>query len=139
MKAPRITARSPEVQQQYDDARAKATLRYGDTPPCVFCSATKQQKALHTTETMLVLKNDYPYSRFDGLEVKNHLMIVPRRHHKSIGVFNDMERKEYLHLVAVYHARGYATMTRSSTDTHRSVPAHLHTHLFRYGAELVQE
>lgn len=136
MLEPRSTGRSTEIQQRYDHDHAIAKEKYGDNLPCVLCSSVQQKQAIHVSETMLVLRNDYPYAKFDGQIVREHLMIVPRNHKESIGLFTAVERTEYLHLLAIYSARGYATMTRSSTDKNRSVPAHFHTHLFRYDNNL---
>lgn len=85
---------------------------------------------------MVVTTNDYPYIQFDGMVVEEHLMLIPKRHEASMGGFTSAERREYLQLLALYHQKGYTSMTRSLTDTNRTVPEHIHTHLLRYGEPL---
>lgn len=127
----RITARSSEVQAKYDASRAALRLQYGSEGPCPFCNdATRNLVAEH--EGLYVLRNNFPYEVYDGRGVKEHLMIVPKKHSPQFSDFSDQVIKEYWRVLSEYHASGYSSMTRSATDSGRSVPGHLHTHLFLY-------
>lgn len=127
---PRRTMRAPEVQARYDEERKKTATLYGDNPPCPFCDNLGERIMLRETSTMIVVKNDFPYQVFDGLPVSHHILLVPRRHTAVLDDFDEQEIHDYWHLVSEYHLQGYSFMTRSAKSTNRSVPAHLHTHLF---------
>lgn len=131
MLGSKYTARTPEVQEAYDRHRTELWDLYGDNPPCPFCE-TGGRVILEETATMLVVRNDFPYESFDGQRILQHLMITPRRHIALLEDFNVDEEREYWQLMAVHHKKGFSSLTRSAIDTFRSVPEHLHTHLFFY-------
>jgi diadenosine tetraphosphate (Ap4A) HIT family hydrolase len=127
----RQTARSPEVQAAYDRLRERLYEEYGDNAPCPFCD-TDDRVVIDAAETMVVYRNDFPYEYLDGQLIQEHLLLVPRRHLGLLRDFTREERDDYWELLATYHQAGYSSLTRSATDTHRSVPLHLHTHLLLY-------
>lgn len=130
------TARTPEVQEAYDRHRIALWEQYGDNPPCPFCNL-EDREVIEEAKTLLVLKNDFPYESFENQKILHHYMIVPRRHISLFEDFTTAEQQEYWRLMASYHKRGYSSLTRSAIDVMRSVPAHLHTHLFFYLPEEV--
>lgn len=131
MKISRVSARLPEVQQAYIKHLTHLANRYGDEIPCTFCVAS-DRKIIEQLETMHVVVNDFAYAKFDGRSVTRHLMIVPKRHEALFGGFTQNEQAEYWSLMIKYHEAGFASMTRSAVDLYRSIPNHLHTHLFYY-------
>ena len=128
--------RAPEVEQKYADDRRKLREKYGDDIPCAMC-ARPRHTILHSTETMVVTVNDYPYSIFDRRAVAKHLLLTPKRHEASMANFTAAERRDYIDMMALYHEKGYASMTRSLIDTERSVPLHIHTHLMKYTGGII--
>ena len=126
----RKTSRHADVQHQYDEDKIALQQLYGDDIPCPFCAPDR--KRIEELKTMQVLYNDYPYEYFDGRYVKEHIMIVPRRHINLFDSYTAQEHEEYWQLFVKYQLLGYASLTRPVGDTHRSVPAHLHTHLLTY-------
>ncbi len=127
----RETRRSDDVQRKYDDDRAVLHKKHGDELPCPFC-ANMQRRKLESSDTMMVVRNDYPYEYFDGRYVKDHYMIIPRRHVNVTNSFTAREQQEYWQLLSKYQLLGYASFTRPVGDVVRTVPLHLHTHLFSY-------
>lgn len=127
----RLTARSQAMQEKYETHQASLRLEFGDDLPCPFCRLNNREIVEELGE-MLVLRNNFPYEVYDGRGIKEHLMIVPRRHLANFQDFTDEEFEAYWRLQSKYHVRGYSSMTRSAIDVHRSVPSHLHTHLFFY-------
>ena len=80
-----------------------------------------------------VAQNNFPYSVWDGCDVADHVMIVPKRHIEGVHVFTAAERQEFIDIVATYEARGYSFYARPPKSTQKSV-AHQHTHLIKnYG------
>ena len=128
------TARSPKVQGAYDRHRIELWDRYGGNPPCPFCKRG-DRVVVEETVSMLILENDFPYRSFEDQAVLRHYMIVPKRHTALFDGFTSEEQHEYWRLLAEYHKKGYSSLTRSAIDILRSVPEHLHTHLFFYLTE----
>lgn len=131
MTKKRITARSQQVQQQYDHDLAVESKQHSGKMPCPFCYLGSREK-VEQTATMVVLSNQYPYEYFDGRWVQQHYMIVPRRHLNRFSQFTQEEQQEYWSLLAQYQQAGYVSLTRADGDERRSVPLHLHTHLITY-------
>ena len=127
----RPTARHPEVQKRYDEDRHKLKEQYGDDVPCALCHV-ENHRLINAAKTMLVVENMYPYEFYDGRVIKDHYMIVPKRHVNSLTDFTRRERKDYWYLLCKYQDSGYASLTRPNGDTKRSVPHHLHTHLISF-------
>ena len=136
MKISRVIARDPKVQQAYHEHLARLDSQYGGNMPCPLCSAAERQ-VVEETDEMLVVVNDFPYNIYDGRSVLRHMMIVPKRHEPLFAGFSDKEKTEYWGLVVKYHEAGFANMTRSAVDAYRSIPDHLHTHLFYYADDQV--
>lgn len=127
------TSRAPHVQQAYDEWFRLRVERYKDTtPPCPFCGDFADHKIIERTRHMIVVENQFPYEEFDGKRVDKHYMIVPLEHADRLMVLPTEARAEYMDLYARYHEAGFSSFTRSVIDTSRSIPLHLHTHLFSY-------
>jgi diadenosine tetraphosphate (Ap4A) HIT family hydrolase len=127
----RETRRKYDIKQRYDEDRVRLRSQHDGVLPCAFCDS-RRRRQLESTETMMVVRNDYPYEYFDGRYIKDHFLIVPRRHVAVMNSFTPEERSEYQQLLSKYQLLGYANFTRSAGDEVRSVPLHLHTHLFSY-------
>lgn len=127
----RPTVRHPEVQKRYDEDRHKLEERYGDDVPCALCRV-ENHRLINAAKTMLVVENMYPYEYFDGRAVREHFMIVPRRHLNSLHDMTRRERKDYWNLLSQFQDSRYASLTRSNGDPKRTVPLHLHTHLISF-------
>lgn len=70
------------------------------------------------------------YDVFEGLKVKDHLMIVPKRHVESIDDFTKDEKLEAMDIMGSYEKQGYGMYARGLGNAHRSVQ-HQHTHLIK--------
>lgn len=127
------SGRSRAIQQRYDTHTQHMKEVYGAEIPCPFCSPlVSERRTIASTETMLVVENDFPYEFFDNREVSEHIMIVPRRHIGEYRDFSEEELQDYWRLIADYQSREYALFTRPVRDEMRSVPLHLHTHAVSY-------
>jgi len=97
--------------------------------PCEFCNfSVEQDQVLETSKNFWVVKNIFPYDIWDTAGVKNHLMIVPKRHVDSIAHFTPAERQDYMSNLAKYESKGFSIYARAATNKIKSV-AHQHTHL----------
>lgn len=106
--------------------------KYGTEFPCPFCGDFSDHVVIEKSEYFTVITNRFPYAWFDNQEIAAHYMIVPNRHVDRFTHLSDDEAYDYLKLMATYHANGYSVFTRSTVDKARSIPLHLHTHLFSY-------
>ncbi len=96
---------------------------------CPFCD--HEQTIVAERPNFLILKNDYPYYAYDGEKVAEHLLVVSKRHIRSLGECNDAERKEFVDLIAEYEGREYNFVLRAPDSGRRSV-AHHHGHFIRH-------
>ncbi len=84
---------------------------------------------------MWVVCNIFPYDVWDTSTVKDHLMIVPKRHVDSVSHFKRTEQTEFMALLGKYEAKGYSVYARAPTNKMKSV-THQHTHLIKLGPKV---
>lgn len=108
--------------------------RYKRTKPsgCAFCEIDLGQSSqvIKRTDRMAVLRNMFPYARWDGRKVTDHLMIVPVNHVISLNKLDAVGSRELLDLVTEYEDDGYSFYIRSPHNKSRTIP-HIHGHLIR--------
>lgn len=107
----------------------KRFLSRGGPHDCEFCRIhSRHRQNVEETPNFRVIKNRFPYSLWDGQGVKDHLMIIPKRHTGRLSDLDEGVITEYVSLIGLYEDRGYNTYSRSPSSTTRSV-YHYHTHL----------
>jgi diadenosine tetraphosphate (Ap4A) HIT family hydrolase len=117
--------RSHKHERQYKDYRKR------ETDSCPFCDVTpKSNSYVEETATFLVVRNNFPYTLWEGQGVDMHLMVVPKEHTNTLSDLSDAQSKEYLELLQKYEENGYNLYMRSLDSTTRTV-AHHHTHLIK--------
>lgn len=121
-----MSLRSEEVQTAYE------IFKRTYTGICPFCDAKERNKTriIEECDTMRVLRNNFPYSRWDTFEVSDHLMIVPLRHIGSFNEFNKDEIADFFELLRKYESNHYSVYSRAPTNPART-QLHLHVHLIR--------
>lgn len=98
---------------------------------CVFCAIAKgHPQYVSETKHLKVIRNQTPYSLWDGQGVLDHLMIVPKQHTNKLGDLSGDAAKEFFALVEQYEEQNYNLYARSVHSTVRSIP-HQHTHLIK--------
>ncbi len=83
------------------------------------------------TRHTAVVKNNYPYDVWEGTPVKEHLMILPKKHVAGLSDIDAVVLKEIITLAAKYEGQGYNVYARSSGSPLRSIKHHQHTHLIK--------
>jgi diadenosine tetraphosphate (Ap4A) HIT family hydrolase len=86
---------------------------------------------------MLVLYNRTSYDLFEGIPVREHLMLIPKLHHVAMDTLSATERKEYIDLLCKYEAAGYSMYGRALTNMERSME-HIHLHLLKLDGRRVR-
>ncbi|MEO7904492.1 MAG: hypothetical protein ABIR91_01715 [Candidatus Saccharimonadales bacterium] len=133
----RTMQRELQVEAAYKQQIAQMNTLHNANPPCPLCIEGSVRVIVDHFGTMCVIENDFPYSVFDGVRLQRHLMLIPVRHIALFEDFNEQEQRDYWRALTEYTSEGYNTMTRSTRNFARSVPDHLHTHMFLHvdGAE----
>ena len=113
--------------------RQYAKFNSGDNKlsACTFCNQYKVRKnILSESETMFIIPNRVKYDMFEGQRVRDHLMVIPKRHLESISEFTDEEKLDHMKILAEYEKQGYDVYARGVGNIARSVK-HQHTHLIK--------
>lgn len=116
--------RSRKEEKQYRQHRKKHVQKV-----CPFCDINPDE-IVRTTKYFYVLRNIFPYSLWDGQEVSDHLMVVPKRHTDKLGGTTPEEAVAFLKIIDSYEAKGYNLYARSPSSSIKSV-VHQHTHLMK--------
>lgn len=102
---------------------------------CDFCDFTSgSSQVVKEYKDFWIVTNMFAYDIWDGLDVVDHLMVIPKRHVDSLGHFSPAESKEFLTLLSQYEAEGYSVYARSAQNISKSV-THQHTHLIKLGTK----
>jgi diadenosine tetraphosphate (Ap4A) HIT family hydrolase len=112
--------------KHYDRANAKDKLR----SECTFCTEETRENIIDENETMFIVPNRVSYDLFEGLRIDDHLLIIPKRHIKTLEELTVKERQDFAELLIRYEGKGYSFYGRGITNINRSVK-HQHTHLLK--------
>lgn len=108
---------------------------------CPFCNIkeTEPREIYAETEYFYRVKNIFGYDVWDGCVVKEHQLIIPKRHVVSLSALTPEEDVEYMELIKQAEKSGYNLYARSENGATKSV-AHQHTHLIKFkdGAEVTR-
>jgi diadenosine tetraphosphate (Ap4A) HIT family hydrolase len=106
-------------------------LKQTDNSVCPFCHIDpKDEQYVDETRYFFVIKNTFPYSIWDGQEVKDHLMVTPKVHTDSLGTMTQTARLEYVDILEKYEKQGYNIYARAPTSIIKTI-VHQHTHLIK--------
>lgn len=121
--------RSPKGQRKYHNYIVRHKVE-----GCDFCAYNESSEVVAEHIQFLVIKNMFPYTVWDGMNVLDHLMLIPRRHITSLSELTADESKEYMELLGSYEDAGYSAYSRSHKNNMKTVP-HQHTHLLKTGSK----
>lgn len=111
---PAVTAAYQKYLQQADDT-------------CPFCELG-DRRLIFENMFFVIVEALFPYKIWDEKQVREHLMILPRRHVESFANFTAFESSDFTDIIAEYESHGYSIYARAPQDTMRSI-SHQHTHL----------
>jgi diadenosine tetraphosphate (Ap4A) HIT family hydrolase len=97
---------------------------------CPFCSLQTISNAVYENELIYIVPNLTQYDLWELHDVQDHLLIIPKRHIKTINELTNKERLAVMEQVAEYEAKGYNIYARGVGFVKRSVE-HQHTHLIK--------
>lgn len=112
--------------------------RYPKPKDCPFCDAQETgQRILRETEHALVIPNRTFYDVWETRSVLDHLLVIPKRHVKSLSELSDAEKLDIVTLIGDYEKGDYSMYARAGTSVTRSV-GHQHTHLIKTDAKMAK-
>ena len=98
---------------------------------CPFCEIkTGSDQLIEETKHFKVVHNIFSYSLWDGQNVADHLMIVPKKHTASLADIPKDASAEFVQLLGSYEKKGYNIYARAPASVIKSV-LHQHTHLIK--------
>ncbi len=124
--------RTPQKQKEY--------LKYlSTTDGCDFCQTATDPLATIISEMQdfWIIKARFPYQIWDGCPVKEHLLLVPKRHTVSVHELTESEKKAYIDILGEYEYNGYVVYSRSPR-AHTKSMVHHHTHFIMLEPHRVQ-
>jgi diadenosine tetraphosphate (Ap4A) HIT family hydrolase len=125
--------RTRKNQAAYDKYLASLPL----DAPCVFCGLNKGDDQFITeSKYFKIVSNRFPYDRWDGHKVAEHIMIVPKQHTDTLKDLSFIESKEYVQLISTYEFEGYNIYARTPGSSSKSI-IHQHTHLIKFTPKTV--
>ncbi len=104
---------------------------------CDFCNPDPA-KVVQTKKYFYVLPNLFSYDLWDYKQVAEHLLLIPKRHVKSMTEFTRAERIELVDTMAEWEAKGYSVFARTDESSAKTVP-HQHTHLIKTTGPFVKQ
>lgn len=143
--------RSAEVQAAYMRHIA-AKNESGDTS-CDMCRLIAEKQiqispaqngqdiSMPSFDTVCIIENEFPYENNDGRQVISHHMLVPKEHFSKASELPASTRSELHETLDMLLDSGTydSAYTRSTYSPTSSVPLHLHTHLFKFGAKVTKQ
>ncbi len=97
---------------------------------CPFCQEAVVAEALYENDYLYIVPNLTKYDLWELHDVTDHLLVVPKKHHKSLETFTREERLALVDALARYEHEGYSVYARGKGFVRRSVE-HQHTHLIK--------
>ena len=79
-------------------------------------------------DLFIIAKNLFGYQIWDGFEVEEHLLVIPKRFVEGINEFSKQEFDEFQKILAKYEAKGFSIYARAPKNKSKTV-MHQHTHL----------
>jgi diadenosine tetraphosphate (Ap4A) HIT family hydrolase len=104
---------------------------------CQFCDISQMEHIIEETLHARIIKNRVYYDVWESRDVSDHLMIIPKRHVRTLNDLTDEERVDIMKLIGKYEADHYNVYARSMESVTRSVP-HQHTHLIKAEPKLAR-
>lgn len=108
----------------------KKYLERRNVSECPFCDSVTLGRAVKETDSSYIVPNLTFYDIWEGHDVIDHLLVVPKRHVKSMKELTEAERLDIIDLIADYEEQDYSVFARGVGTVTRSVE-HQHTHLIK--------
>lgn len=111
----------------------KNLKRYRSFPKpavCTFCEDNMVDRKVLETKHAYVVPNRVFYDLWELRAVTDHLLVVPKRHVRSLKELNQAERADIMDILSDYEAKNYNVYARAIDSKQRSV-GHQHTHLIK--------
>ncbi len=111
----------------------KNLKRYRSYPKpavCAFCEENLDERKVYETKHAYVVPNRVFYDLWELRAVTDHLLVVPKRHVRSLSQLTKAEKVDIMDILAEYEGKNYNVYARAINSKQRSV-GHQHTHLIK--------
>lgn len=111
----------------------KRYAAYRKTAPenCVLCDPAERAATVEDLTYCVVVKARFAYDLWEFRHVTDHLMILPKRHVRSLNELTPEEKEEIFATMCRYEEQNYNIYARSAGSIKKTVPGHQHTHLVK--------
>lgn len=100
-----------------------------------FYERVKNEKGvIEDLDFFIVAKNIFGYQIWDGFEVQEHLLVIPKRFVEGISEFSQQEFEEFQKIIAKYEAKDFSIYARAPKNKSKTV-MHQHTHLIKHSSQ----
>lgn len=107
--------------------RARKTLSSG---VCPFCAVSTKERIIRETKYSYIVANLTSYDLWENLDVTEHLLLIPKKHVRSLTELSSVESLDIMKLISEYQSNNYNVYARAVDGIMGSVE-HQHTHLIR--------
>lgn len=98
---------------------------------CPFCNTDElQNRQVIETKFAYIVPNKTSYDVWEARTVKDHLLVIPKRHVRSLHELTKAESADIMNILAEYEDKNYNVYARGKSSSVRSV-VHQHTHLIK--------
>ncbi len=97
---------------------------------CAFCEEDMAGRKVVETEYAYVVPNRTFYDLWELRAVTDHLLVVPKRHVRSLNDLTKKERADVMDILCDFEVKNYNIYARAVDSKQRSVE-HQHTHLIK--------
>lgn len=101
-------------------------------PFCVITPGHPEHVAEYDFHRIITVKA--PYSLWDGQDVIDHLMLIPKEHTAKMSRPKPKEAVEWMKIIGRYENEGYSLYARAPDNVVKSV-FHQHAHLLKLGGK----
>lgn len=111
----------------------KSILKYRQlqkSQGCPFCDSETIVNAVYENNELYVVPNLTSYDLWELHDVVDHLLVVPKRHVKTLSELTQKEKLAIMNVYSTYEEDGYSIYARGKGFVKRSVN-HQHSHLIK--------
>lgn len=101
-----------------------------NTKSCPFCDYAEPNQIVKSTKYSYIVPIKHKYDIWENHSVLDHLLVIPKRHVKSLTNLNNDEKLDAINLYSEYEKQGYNIYGRGKGAVRRTVE-HQHTHLIK--------
>lgn len=97
---------------------------------CPFCAVSTKERTIRETKYSYIVENLTSYDLWENLDVTDHLLLIPKKHVRSLTELSSVESLDIMKLISEYQSNNYNIYARA-VDGIMGTVEHQHTHLIK--------